>query len=46
VTPAGAEVRKYTLERKTPDATTVDSKLLATLPAIPGQTVAAPLGGR
>jgi hypothetical protein len=46
VTPAGAEVRKYTLERKAPDATTVDSKLLATLPALPGQTVAAPLGGR
>jgi alcohol dehydrogenase class IV len=46
VTPAGAEVRKYTLERSTPGATTVDPKLVATLPALPGLTAAAPIGGR
>jgi hypothetical protein len=41
-----AQVRKYTLERKTPEATTLDPRLLTTLPAIPGLTPAAPLGGR
>ena len=44
VTPAGVEVRKYTLERTSPDATTVDPKLVATLPVAAGG--AAPLGGR
>ena len=44
VTPAGVEVRKYTLERTSPDASTVDPKLVATLPVAAGGAV--PLGGR
>ncbi|MBJ7340885.1 multicopper oxidase domain-containing protein [Mycolicibacterium sp.] len=44
--PTGAEVRKYTLERRAPDATTLDPKLVSTLPEIPALVVAAPLGGR
>ncbi|MDT5180722.1 MAG: hypothetical protein QOJ95_4920 [Mycobacterium sp.] len=44
---AGAtQVRKYTLERKTPEATTLAPKLVTTLPAIPGLTPAAPLAAR
>jgi FtsP/CotA-like multicopper oxidase with cupredoxin domain len=46
VTPAGQEVRRYTLGRSAPNATTLDPKLAATLPPIPGLTGAAPLGGR
>jgi FtsP/CotA-like multicopper oxidase with cupredoxin domain len=46
LTPAGQEVRKYTLGRSGPDATTLDPKLVATLPVIPGVPSAAPLGGR
>jgi hypothetical protein len=46
VTPAGQEVRRYTLWRSAPNATTLDPKLVATLPPIPGLTGAAPLGGR
>lgn len=46
VTSAGQEVRKYTLGRSGPDATTLEPKLVATLPALPGLTAATPLGGR
>jgi FtsP/CotA-like multicopper oxidase with cupredoxin domain len=46
LTPAGQEVRKYTLGRSAPDATTLDPKLVATLPVIPGVPSAGPLGGR
>jgi hypothetical protein len=45
VTPAGQEVRKYTLERPAPDAKTVAPKQIAALPVIPGLAAAAPLGG-
>ena len=45
-TPAGAEVRKYSLARVTPEATTLGPTLVDTLPAIQGLTSAAPLGGR
>jgi FtsP/CotA-like multicopper oxidase with cupredoxin domain len=45
-TPAGQEVRKYTLGRSGPDATTLDPKLVGTLPALPGVGSPAPLGGR
>jgi FtsP/CotA-like multicopper oxidase with cupredoxin domain len=41
-----AQVRKYTLDRKTPEATLLDPTLVTTLPAIPGLTSAAPLAGR
>ena len=44
--PGGEEVRKYTLERPAPDATTVAPRLLATLPVMPGIASAAPLAGR
>ncbi len=46
VTPAGQEVRKYTLERPAPDAKTVAPKQIAALPVIPGVAAAAPLGGK
>jgi len=46
MTPAGQEVRRYTLLRATPDARTLDPKQLSNLPAIPGLDSAAPLGGR
>jgi FtsP/CotA-like multicopper oxidase with cupredoxin domain len=46
LTPAGQEVRKYTLGRSGPDATTLDPKLVGTLPALPGVGSPAPLGGR
>ncbi len=46
LTPAGQELRKYTLGRSAPDATTLDPKLVATLPVIPGVPSAGPLGGR
>ena len=46
VTPAGQEVRKYTLGRSGPDATTLEPKLVSTLPVMAGLTAAAPLGGR
>jgi FtsP/CotA-like multicopper oxidase with cupredoxin domain len=42
----GQEVRKFTLERPTPDAKTVAPKLLATLPVESGPSTAAPLAGR
>jgi FtsP/CotA-like multicopper oxidase with cupredoxin domain len=45
-TPPGQEVRKYTLGRSGPDATTLDPKLVGTLPVIPGVGSPAPLGGR
>lgn len=44
--PGGPEVRKYTLARADANANTLAPKLIATLPATPGPTVAAPLGGR
>ena len=44
--PGGQEVRKYTLERPTPDANTVAPKQTAVLPMIPGVPAAAPLAGR
>ena len=43
-TPAGQELRKYTLERPAPDAKTLVPKLIATLPEMP--TGPTPLGGR
>lgn len=43
-TPAGQEIRKYTLERPAPEATTLVPKLIATLPKMP--TGPTPLGGR
>jgi hypothetical protein len=46
LTPAGQEVRKYTLGRSGPDATTLEPKLVGTLPMIPGVQSAVPLGGR
>ncbi len=46
LTPGGQEVRKFTLERPTPDAKTVAPKQIATLPVIPGVGAAAPLAGR
>jgi FtsP/CotA-like multicopper oxidase with cupredoxin domain len=46
VTPGGQEVRKYTLERATPDAKTVTPKQVAALPPIAGIGSAAPLAGR
>jgi FtsP/CotA-like multicopper oxidase with cupredoxin domain len=46
LTPAGQEVRKYTLGRSGPDATTLEPKLVGTLPMIPGVPSAVPLGGR
>jgi FtsP/CotA-like multicopper oxidase with cupredoxin domain len=45
-TPAGQEVRKYTLGRSGPDATTLEPKLVGTLPALPGVGSSVPLGGR
>ncbi|TPG29820.1 multicopper oxidase domain-containing protein [Mycolicibacterium hodleri] len=44
--PTGAQVRKYTLARGAPDATTLDPKLVSTLPAMASLVAAAPLGGR
>ena len=44
--PGGPEVRKYTLARPTPQATTVAPKLVTTLPPIAGLVPSAPLGGR
>jgi hypothetical protein len=46
VTPGGQEVRKYRLGRSGPAATTLDATVVSTLPAMPGVTAAAPLGGR
>ena len=46
VTPAGAEVRRYVLQRSTPDATGVDPKLVSTLAPIAGAGGPTPLGGR
>jgi hypothetical protein len=46
VTPGGQEVRKYSLGRSGPDATTLDPTVVSTLPAMPGLTAATPLGGR
>jgi hypothetical protein len=46
MTPGGQEVRKYTLERATPDAKTVTPKQVAALPPIAGIGSAAPLAGR
>jgi hypothetical protein len=43
--PAGTEVRKYGLGRAAPDATSLMSTLITTLP-VPGMTGPAPLGGR
>ena len=43
-TAGGQEVRKYTLQRPAPDATTLAPKLLTTLPKV--STGAAPLAGR
>lgn len=43
-TAGGQEVRKYTLERPAPDATTLAPKLLTTLPKMPAGPT--PLGGR
>lgn len=43
-TAGGQEVRKYTLERPAPDATTLAPKLLTTLPKMPAGLT--PLGGR
>jgi len=45
VTPAGAEVRKYGLNKAAPDAKTLAEKLIATLP-MPGINGVTPLGGR
>jgi hypothetical protein len=42
--PGGQEVRKYTFDRATPDATTLVPKLVATVPEV--TTGAAPLAGR
>jgi FtsP/CotA-like multicopper oxidase with cupredoxin domain len=44
-TPAGLQVRKYTVERPAPDAKTVAPRQIADLPAMPG-VEAAPLAGR
>jgi hypothetical protein len=44
MTPGGREVRKYTLERPAPDATTLSPKLVATLPKMPAGPI--PLAGR
>lgn len=46
LTQAGEEVRKYTLERPTPDANTLAPKQIAVLPVIPGIAAAASLAGR
>jgi FtsP/CotA-like multicopper oxidase with cupredoxin domain len=46
VTPGGQEVRKYSLSRSGPDATTLNPTVVSTLPAMPGLTAATPLGGR
>jgi hypothetical protein len=46
VTPGGQEVRKYSLSRSGPDATTLTPTVVSTLPAMPGLTAATPLGGR
>lgn len=46
LTPAGSEVRKYTLGRATPVATTLDPTLVATLPVVTGTGTPAPLAGR
>ncbi len=42
--PGGQEVRKYTLERPAPDATTLVPKLIATIPKMPAGPT--PLAGR
>jgi FtsP/CotA-like multicopper oxidase with cupredoxin domain len=44
--PGGAMVRRYTLVRPTPEATSLDPKLVGTLPPLPGATAPAPLAGR
>ncbi len=44
--PQGSEVRKYSLARATPEATTLSPTLVTTLPDIPGAKGAAPLAGR
>jgi FtsP/CotA-like multicopper oxidase with cupredoxin domain len=46
LTPAGQEVRRYTMGRSGPDATTLDPKLVGTLPALPGVNGPGPLAGR
>ena len=43
--PDGSEVRKFSLGRVAPEATTLAPKLLVTLPRVPGATAPAPLGG-
>lgn len=45
-TPVGAEVRTYTLQRPTPDATTLVPRQIAALPVTPGNVALASLGGR
>ena len=46
VSGGNGEVRKYGLQRPTPDAKTLEPMLITLLPPIPGVTAAVPLGGR